>query len=73
MDNKLFLPREFVRGDFDYFKANGAGEHAAALLALSASIRSVRKDIDHEICMGIRNGLFGTGKPQDVRESKGTK
>lgn len=50
---------------FNRLRDTGMGELAAALLVLAAATRKVKvvadETVGHEICMGVRQGLFGYG------------
>lgn len=54
---------------FDQFCEDGTEPQTAALLAIAYSIERLAKNLEvfscdslsHEICMGIRKGLFGSG------------
>jgi hypothetical protein len=46
------------------YKKLGADSQSAAILCLAEAVSSIRWDPDefsHELCMGIRHGLFGAG------------
>ncbi len=48
--------------NFDtYLEVTKGDATAAALLVLSDTLQSRLFDFDHQICMGVRYALFGTG------------
>ncbi len=37
---------------------------AAAILVMAGEIQALSDDLDHNICMGMRNGIFGNGSSE---------
>lgn len=63
-----------VLDEFKKFKKNGISDDAAALLVLAETMQEksrILKDFDHQICMGIRHALFGSGSDHHSINSVG--
>lgn len=55
---------------FQEIRDRGVSDTAAAILVLAAAVRRITVKADdtvgHEICMGIRHALFGSGDPSST-------
>ncbi len=49
----------------EYKKQLKCNDNAAAILTLASVIKQTMFDFDHQICMGLRMGLFGTDAGSD--------